>query len=289
MVKYQADKLQRWALVMSTFPYTIESVSGEDNDFEWPTAQSVLKSQKNGLQDEGQPPPGVTWNDDIKFYVTPGDKIWVPDDDLDLQQRLCVITHQGAAGHRRVAAKMHLSRGIKDDMSGFVRLFPSQTADVTATAAALMDCFTTSGIVTTWVSDCGSHFKNEVIEKANGSVEVVNKMLLPAVKALLSEWRFPATQWPMVLSLVQGALNHQLSNRLGGLATATAFGGFDATSPLSWIVHPTTKEVWDVDWLDKSRIKHVQNLRKSIDEMHRDASVRSEKLRSQAIARQRKK
>ena len=31
MAKYQADKLQRWALVMSTFPYTIESVSGEDN------------------------------------------------------------------------------------------------------------------------------------------------------------------------------------------------------------------------------------------------------------------
>jgi hypothetical protein len=31
MAKYQADKLQRWALVMSTFPYTIECVSGDAN------------------------------------------------------------------------------------------------------------------------------------------------------------------------------------------------------------------------------------------------------------------
>ncbi|ETV91150.1 hypothetical protein H310_14161 [Aphanomyces invadans] len=104
-------------------------------------------------------------------------------------------------------------------------------------------------------------FKNEVIEKANGSVVVVNKMLLQTMIALLSEWRLPATQWPMVLPLFQGARNHRLSNRLGGHASATAFGGFDATPPLSGIVHPTTKEVRDVDWFDKSRIKHVQDLR----------------------------
>ncbi|ETW04755.1 hypothetical protein H310_03902 [Aphanomyces invadans] len=262
MAKYQTDKLQCWALVMSTFPYTIESVSGEDNvwgatpavarvrllaalvsplrhkDFEWPTAQSVLKSQKNGLQDDGQPPPGVTWDDDIKFYVTPGDKIWVPDDDLDLQQRLCVIAHQGLK-HVLV---------VKDDISGFVRLFPSRNADSTAMAAALMDWFT-----------------------------------------LLSEWRLPATQWPMVLPLVQGALNHQPSNRLGGLAPVTAFGGFDATQPLSGTVLPTTKEVRDVDWLDKSRIKQVQDLRTSLDEMHRDVLARSEKLCGQARARHAKK
>ncbi|RHY23025.1 hypothetical protein DYB32_009325 [Aphanomyces invadans] len=33
----------------------------------------------------------------------------------------------------------------------------------------------------------------------------------------------------------------------------------------------------DFDWLDKSRIKHVQNLQSSLDEMHRDVSARSKK------------
>ncbi|KAH9088946.1 hypothetical protein LEN26_019336 [Aphanomyces euteiches] len=31
VAKYQADKLQRWALVMSTFPYTIECLPGDTN------------------------------------------------------------------------------------------------------------------------------------------------------------------------------------------------------------------------------------------------------------------
>ncbi|KAH9181325.1 hypothetical protein AeNC1_016699 [Aphanomyces euteiches] len=31
MAKYQAHKLQRWSLTMTTFPYVIECVAGEDN------------------------------------------------------------------------------------------------------------------------------------------------------------------------------------------------------------------------------------------------------------------
>jgi transposase InsO family protein len=196
---------------------------------------------------------------------------------------------------------------VKDDMSGFVRLFPSTTADAAATAAALMDWFTTTGTVTTWVSDGGSHFKNEVLEKirkmvgahhhvttayspwANGSVEVVNRMLLRAMKALLSEWRLPATQWPFVLPLVQGALNHQPSDRLGGVAPATAFGGFPATTPLSGIVHPVTREVYEVDWLAKTRQKHVAELREALAGLHQEVSALSEKKREQARGRHNKK
>ncbi|KAH9105630.1 hypothetical protein AeMF1_018616 [Aphanomyces euteiches] len=188
-------------------------------------------------------------------------RIWVPDDAVDLQQRLCVIAHQGAAGHRRVAAtvksvsdkfrwatlaqdvetfvkaclhcmqvdgdvvprplgstlhaekpnelihfdwlSMPMSTSglkhvlvIKDDMSGFVHLFPAESADATSTATALMGWFTLYGCVETWVTDGGSHFKNEVVEKirkmvgahhhittayspwANGTVEVVNRLIL---------------------------------------------------------------------------------------------------------------
>jgi hypothetical protein len=54
---------------------------------------------------------------------------------------------------------------IKDDLSGFVQLHPSKTADAVATAKALMAWFTTFGYVETWVPDGGFHFKNEVFEK----------------------------------------------------------------------------------------------------------------------------
>ncbi|KAH9114827.1 hypothetical protein LEN26_013016 [Aphanomyces euteiches] len=244
MAKYQADKLQRWALVMSTFPYTIECLPGDtnvwgdllsrwgsaqssrtiarvrkllhvvsplqQNDFEWPTAKSILEAQKLVLKGEG--PPHPVWLGATKTpstWMTQG-RIWVP----------------GAAGHRRVAAtvksvsdkfwwatlaqdvetfvkpclhcmqvdgdvvprplgsalhvekpnelihfdwlSMPLSTSglkhvlvIKDDMSGFVHLFPAESADATSTVTALMGWFTLYGCVETWVTDGGSHFKND--------------------------------------------------------------------------------------------------------------------------------
>ncbi|KAH9086556.1 hypothetical protein LEN26_020003 [Aphanomyces euteiches] len=161
---------------------------------------------------------------------------------------------------------------IKDDMSGFVRLWPSETSDAAATAKGLLDWFTTFGYVHTWVSDSGSHFKNEVIDKlrkaagahhhittayspwANDTVEVVSRLILRAVKTLTSELKLRSTDWHLVLALVQGALNHMPSDRLSGVAPVTAFTGRPATTPLSAFVNPITKEVTDIDWLDEARL-----------------------------------
>ncbi|ETV94798.1 hypothetical protein H310_11472 [Aphanomyces invadans] len=106
--KYQADKLQHWDLVMSTFSYMNESVSGENNAWEdllsrWGSVPafrefatvSTLKVQTEYLA-TGQAPGGVKWNKKTKFHVTSDDKTWRPDEAVDLQQRLCVFAHQGA-------------------------------------------------------------------------------------------------------------------------------------------------------------------------------------------------
>jgi hypothetical protein len=110
---------------------------------------------------------------------------------------------------------------VKDDMSGFVRLYPAENADAVTTAAFLMDWFTTFGCVDTWVSDGGSHFKNEVIEKVrklvgahhhittacspwtNGTIEVVNRCVLRAVKTLSGEMKLQVDEWPLILPLVK--------------------------------------------------------------------------------------
>lgn len=53
---------------------------------------------------------------------------------------------------------------IKDDYSGFVRLFYAKGPTAEAASDALMDWFGMFGYVYYWVSDQGSHFKNQVLK-----------------------------------------------------------------------------------------------------------------------------
>jgi transposase InsO family protein len=98
---------------------------------------------------------------------------------------------------------------LKDDLSSFVRLFPTSTADAKTTSDALISWFSDFGVVKSWVCDRGSHFKNEVVRSlrektrgqhhftlaycpwSNGAVERVCRELLRATRALLSEFKLP--------------------------------------------------------------------------------------------------
>jgi Integrase core domain len=54
---------------------------------------------------------------------------------------------------------------LKDDLSGYLWLVPCRTADAAATVDALMRWFAVFGVVLLWISDRGSHFKNEVVQR----------------------------------------------------------------------------------------------------------------------------
>jgi Integrase zinc binding domain len=54
---------------------------------------------------------------------------------------------------------------LKDNLSGYLWLVPCRTADAAATVDALMLWFAVFGVVLLWISDRGSHFKNEVVER----------------------------------------------------------------------------------------------------------------------------
>lgn len=54
--------------------------------------------------------------------------------------------------------------GIKDDASRFVWFFAVPDATAETTYSCLMEWFATFGVCSTWVSDQGTHFKNEVIK-----------------------------------------------------------------------------------------------------------------------------
>ncbi|KAF0750247.1 hypothetical protein AaE_006783, partial [Aphanomyces astaci] len=237
-------KLERWALVLSSFPHTIECLPGEDNvwgdllsfwsaaqaqvptkfvrrllvmvsplqqpDFDWPSFAGIVKTQQVVVKRGETPPTGVAWNEGKNLFLDKKDRIWIPPSATDLQQRVCIIAHQGAAGHRRIEATTKAVRDvfgwstleddvktfvqacirclsvdgsvvprplgsalhaekpqelihfdwlsmptatnglqkilvIKDDMRGFVRLWPSETSDGAVTANGLLDWFTTFG------------------------------------------------------------------------------------------------------------------------------------------------
>ncbi|ETV91033.1 hypothetical protein H310_14273 [Aphanomyces invadans] len=101
LAKYEADKRQRLALIMPTFPYSIECLLGDVNvwgdllscwgstpsvtpvaharnllrvisllqqaGFEWPTAASIMDAQPSSLDGGEAIPPGVAWSEEDTY------------------------------------------------------------------------------------------------------------------------------------------------------------------------------------------------------------------------------
>ena len=135
----------------------------------------------------------------------------------------------------------HYVQNLKDDHSGYVWIAPRTETTAEITADLLIKWFSAFGVVTQWVSDRGSHFKNEVVRllqektksshhftlaycaRSNGTFEVVCRELLRACRALLSEYQLPQTCWPSIMPVVQSALNNSLLDRLGNRCPLTVF------------------------------------------------------------------
>jgi hypothetical protein len=92
-----------------------------------------------------------------------------------------------------------------------------------------MRWFAVFGVVLLWISDRGSHFKNEVVQRvqkelkakhhfttancpwSNGTIESACKQVIRAFRAVLSELKMHADEWPEVVNMVQSVLNNYLS------------------------------------------------------------------------------
>jgi transposase InsO family protein len=142
---------------------------------------------------------------------------------------------------------------LKDYLSGYLWLLPCRTADAAATVDALMQWFSVFGIVLLWISDRGSHFKNEVVRRvqgelkakhhftstncpwSNGTIESACKQVIRAFRAVLSELKMYAEELPEVFNLVRSVLNNSLS-RLNKKTPMQVFTGHKETTPLALIL-----------------------------------------------------
>ena len=153
------------------------------------------------------------------------------------------------------------------------------------------------------ITDGGSHFKNKAMKLltdqmgiqhhitlaycpwANGSIEIVGKELLWTMRALLSELGYSATDWVLILPLVQCVVNYRDREVLGGRCPIEVMTGRKPKNALDlvmWdgVLLKDAKKGNVVEW---ERVeKHCGKLIDALDKMHQD-------IRDAQALRQRKK
>jgi hypothetical protein len=188
---------------------------------------------------------------------------------------------------------------LLDDASRFLQLTVAKTPTAEAATDALLRWSANFGIAKVWVSDGASHYVNEIVKElserlsvkhhivvayspwANGTVESMMSQILRVLCALLSEWRMQENDWPLLVPIVQGIMNHAPSSRLGGRAPIEAYTGLDATRPLNTLTHPETKEVKSIEEVDENLKKELKLLALRRNEMHKNIARHAMKLRNQ--------
>ena len=186
----------------------------------------------------------------------------------------------------------------------FIRLYGCAEATSFATADAILDWISMFSIPKFFVSDQGSHFKNQTVNElrrllqvdhhfvtaycpwANGTVERVNKDILVVLKSLLSEFRLPATEWPRLVTLIQMVLNNTPSTALGNLAPIQVFTGQEPSSPLDAIMAFNFKEHFQSERIAVEFVQKTFNsLSQSLRAMHKKVEVSKQKQRERARKR----
>ena len=192
---------------------------------------------------------------------------------------------------------------LKDDFSSYVWLIPSKEASSEVVADSLILWFSSFGVVSDWVSDRGSHFKNELIKSlreqmksghhftlaycpwSNGTVEVVCRELIRTTRALLSEFQLPQSAWPQVLPVVQSILNNTILQRLGKLCPLTAFTGLPQDTPVASIKSRIGKKISmrSIEDIRSIQNEHVRKLQAALEDLHKQVEAESNKKRRSAI------
>lgn len=197
---------------------------------------------------------------------------------------------------------------IRDDLSSFVWLRATTQATGEFAAQALAQWVACFGSMVWLVTDQGSHFHNalhdDMVRKfktkkhftttyspwANGTVERINREVLRACKALLSEWRLAPQDWPAVVDCIQSILNQSPLKRLGTRRPGvhrTPIEVFTAITParpllcaLPMAKYPEAKT--DTE-LRMRQITEIDKLQTSLDEMHKDVGERLDAARAREI------
>jgi hypothetical protein len=177
---------------------------------------------------------------------------------------------------------------LKDDYSRWVELVPATAADAYTAATALMDWMKRFGAAPIWVSDRGTHFKNQMVADIaermlvdhhfttahihynNGTVERVMRELKATLVSLLRETKLDRDEWPRLLPAVQSALNQAPREPLGGLSAMEVFTGLKPQRALDVILRDNVPVNVAMHPVDADQIvANTKSLLSALDEMHK--------------------
>ena len=113
---------------------------------------------------------------------------------------------------------------------------------------------------------------------SNGSIEVINKIYLQIMRALLSELRWDKQYWPWLNRNIEHTINHRGQDRLNGLSSITVMTGLPAENPLDEIFKCPFREFGTVQMDRLSIQEHIEELQQALSEMHKAVASTSEKL-----------
>ena len=137
LAKHKVTKIERWAMQLAGFRYTIMHIPGEENcwadllsrrgsapvhpemanitratlsslfvapvapeldpEFIWPKAGDILDAQRHSLQQDNETAPVRQHRG---LHVNEQGLVWIPATAVALQLRICIVAHCGRGGHR---------------------------------------------------------------------------------------------------------------------------------------------------------------------------------------------
>jgi hypothetical protein len=149
------------------------------------------------------------------------------------------------------------------------------------------------GVVLLWISDRGSHFKNEVVQRvqkepkakhhfsmancpwSNGTIESACKQVIRAFRAVLSELKMYADEWPEVGNMIQSVLNNSLSTRLNKRTPMQVFTGHAETTPLALMLKDNVPVNAPLEFIKAQKLMEVEKMSKAMTEIHAQVAEKS--------------
>ncbi|GMF48756.1 unnamed protein product [Phytophthora fragariaefolia] len=247
-------------------------------------------------------------------------RLWIPREYNDLIRGLCVIAHCGAQGHRGEQPMVNHLRGLfhiadisvctyilvlKDHATHYCELVVCDTADSAVATTAILDWHSRFGVPPAWVSDNGSHFKNEVVAELlrrlkshqtftvayspwiNGTVERVNRDILQVLRAMIMEYKISTKDWVYLVPLVQSSLSHTAVPSLGNKAPTELFTGLPCPSPVAEFYDASKKKLVRLPATSAAISKYLDVLRASLQAIHQP--IRDQRLKQRLLNKKRER
>jgi hypothetical protein len=157
------------------------------------------------------------------------------------------------------------------------------------------------GVVLLRISDRGSHFKNEVIRRvqkerkakhhfttancpwSNDTVKSACKHIIRAFRAVLSELKMYADEWPEMVSMVQSVLNNSSSTRLHKRTPMQVFTRHAETTPIALMLKDNLPVNAPLDFIKAQKLMEVEKLSKAMMETHAHVAEKATRDRKAVI------